>query len=100
MVRCARCNEQWVPVALAEEPEVPEPAPASLADEVATPGLPQPLVPPVPRQPARPWALIGAWAGSAALIVCLIAAAIVWRQPIMQTWPPSTRLYSALGLVS
>ena len=43
-------------------------------------------------------ALALAWAGSAALIVALLAAGYIFRLPIMQAWPASTRLYAALGL--
>ncbi len=43
-------------------------------------------------------ALSLAWAASAALIVAVLAAAYAFRVPIEQAWPPSTRLFAALGL--
>ena len=39
-----------------------------------------------------------AWAGSLLLLVVLAWAAYTWRSPIMQAWPPSERVYAALGL--
>ncbi len=52
----------------------------------------------VARMAAGRTALALAWAGSAALIVALLAAGYAFRLPIMQAWPASTRLYAALGL--
>ena len=48
--------------------------------------------------PPRGAGLALAWIASAALIVALLAAGYVFRTSIMQAWPPSTRLYAALGL--
>ena len=118
VVRCARCANQWAPV-----PPIVEAAPPPLVDvpppavevapavapvvEVVTPPSPQPfmVVPADARLDGRPAAparratgLALAWLGSALLIVALLAGGYVLRAPIMQAWPPSTRLYSALGL--
>jgi hypothetical protein len=51
---------------------------------------------PMPRQQNR--ALAAAWAVS--LVVLLLAAgtAIAWRDDIIQAWPPSARVFIALGL--
>lgn len=39
-----------------------------------------------------------AWAGSMLLLVLAGWAAYTWRVPIMQAWPPSERVFAALGL--
>jgi len=51
----------------------------------------------------KPWrrasiALRLAWLGSLVLLVLLIGAAYAWRAEVMAAWPPSVRLYAALGL--
>ncbi len=64
------------------------------------PALQPPLVPPraMPRQLAGPLPLLLAWVGSFVLLAALAGVAVVWRAPIMQAWPPSGRLFAALGL--
>ena len=52
------------------------------------------------RPPSRPPVLMLAWGGSLLLLVVLVAAAFVWRDPIMQAWPPSARVYGSLGLTA
>lgn len=42
-------------------------------------------------------ALIG-WALSLLLLVALAWAAVTWRAQVMAAWPPSQRVYAALGL--
>ncbi len=39
-----------------------------------------------------------AWIISLALVGAAAAAAVAYRGPIMQAWPPSQRAYAALGL--
>ena len=41
---------------------------------------------------------LAAWGASVVLLILLAAAAYAWRAPIMEAWPPSQRLYAALGL--
>lgn len=102
-VRCVKCGTVWQPVPeLPEEPvaaaPAPEPpvaeAPAVLAEPVAD----EP--PPVPEPPSRSGGkgLLAAWLLSAALLAGCGAAAVAYRGPIMQAWPPSTRAFAALGL--
>ena len=40
-----------------------------------------------------------AWIASLVLLAFLVGAAYAWRAQIMAAWPPSERLYAALGLV-
>jgi len=49
------------------------------------------------RRPAPP--ILLAWAASLALLGFLVWAGIAWRAGIMHAWPPSERLYAALGLL-
>ena len=39
-----------------------------------------------------------AWLASLVLLIALIVAAYAWRDRIMAAWPPSERLYAALGI--
>ena len=43
-------------------------------------------------------ALIAGWAVSIAAVAGLLWAAVAWRSDVMRAWPPSERLYMALGL--
>ena len=57
--------------------------------------------PPAPRNDQRRLVLlapIGGWALSLALLGMIGWSAIHWRTQIQATWPPSERLYAALGL--
>ena len=113
-VRCARCGHQWVPQAppppilLRADGGGTEPERASM-DAPA-----RPLVPSAPRQagPLAPRvsgsglaaasasrALRLAWAGSLVLVAAALALLLVYHRPIARAWPPSLRVYGALGLV-
>ncbi len=88
------------PAAEGDEPEAPRrPRPTR------RPRQHNPIDPPLPRRageaeedPQRRVALI-AWAASITLLLVLAAAVVIWRQPIMLAWPPSGRLFLALGLL-
>ena len=41
-----------------------------------------------------------AWGGSIAVLAAAVVAALVFRAPLMKAWPPSMRLYAAIGLTS
>jgi predicted Zn finger-like uncharacterized protein len=112
-VRCARCGEEWKPEGAAPEPEEvlpatvapaepPAPEPASAAEEHAAPALfvppRQPLVAPAPTPRASRAVLIG-WVATIVIIAGLAYGGYAWRDRLMSAWPPSTRLYAALGLV-
>ncbi len=106
--RCARCGHEWEPSANAPPPapEIPEAAPApdsfplipetplvaTSARMIATPGIP-------PRR--RPGVAIWlGWAASLAIVVYAGYAAAHHRGAVMRSWPPSIRLYDALGLTA
>ena len=107
-VRCARCGEEWVAGAPAEEPEPPPP-------ERAVPEPPDQYADPerfAPHLSAQAemrrtastrhgnFGLQAAWAASIAVLLVLGWSAYAWRSEVMQTWPASTWLYAALGLGS
>jgi predicted Zn finger-like uncharacterized protein len=67
-------------------------------DEIVAP-RPSPIPPKVlvvpPAAQGQPWL---AWGVSIGLLAVLIAAAVLFRGPVMKIWPPSIRVYIALGL--
>jgi predicted Zn finger-like uncharacterized protein len=50
------------------------------------------------RRPSAP--VVVAWVASVAVLLLLAWAAYTWRSEVMDAWPPSQRLYAALGLKS
>jgi predicted Zn finger-like uncharacterized protein len=110
LVRCARCANEWVPSAEAEEaPPAPQQAAAAEPAPVATrdPPVDAERAPTVrastPRLPgapptARASMLRLAWAASFVVLAALLWGAYGQRASIMQAWPPSIRVYAALGL--
>ena len=100
-MRCARCARDWADTTLA--PNDLEPAAAVLAigspDPAATepPSLDSSVPPAHPALAANAGVRFG-WAGSALLVALGAWSVIAWRQDVMHAWPPSGRLYAALGL--
>jgi predicted Zn finger-like uncharacterized protein len=115
-LRCARCGHEWLPPELrAETPAVAPPPPGP------PPSAPPPVVPPSLRPPARQMdygeeldekpprrrvsaagasnrvAVLG-WLLSVLVLAMLGGAAVAWRGDIMAAWPPSQRVYVAVGL--
>lgn len=65
--------------------------------------VPEPLAatePTAARQRRTSAAPAAAWVASLVLLVALASAAYSWRSSIMAAWPPSERLYAALGLTT
>jgi predicted Zn finger-like uncharacterized protein len=127
-VRCAQCGHQWVPgpAPVPSAPPTPRPAPTPIPESPPRANLKERLAD-VPRTPARPPPLIlekldkveptipddsahrlverrsgsGVWLGWVASIVIwglVVWAAYAYRAEVMAAWPPSQRLYAALGL--
>ena len=71
------------------------PVPVSVA--AARPGK---LAAPAGRRTPGRAPLLLAWGGSVVLLALVAAAGVVWRGPVMQAWPPSMRVYQALGLTA
>jgi predicted Zn finger-like uncharacterized protein len=96
-VRCARCSGKWV-----EQGETPA---VAIAPPIAPPEVPI-HAPPPPQEayvassrPSASAARFG-WAGSVLLLGLGAWSAVAWRSDVMRAWPPSGRLYSALGLAA
>jgi predicted Zn finger-like uncharacterized protein len=114
-VRCARCAFEWVPQPAAGPPTSPSepPAPRARPDlrldrmprTEPQPPLPAPHIerepPPSLRARSRPIPALASIAAVATSVLVLIAlgwAIYAWRAEVMQAWPPSQRLFAALGL--
>jgi predicted Zn finger-like uncharacterized protein len=94
-VRCARCAHEWLPTPTQAAPEL-----ATEAMPVAPP-LTEPAAiwpHPAPPPPAPNLALRLAWVASFVVLLLLGGAAYTQRTSIMRIWPPTVRLYTALGL--
>jgi predicted Zn finger-like uncharacterized protein len=114
-VRCARCSEEWQPAGAevafvaAAQPAVAAPLRPPIIDERLRPQRPgagrgataidRLMATPQPKSRAS-LALYLAWLGSIVLVAALIGAAYVERATVMAVWPPSIRLYAALGLAA
>jgi predicted Zn finger-like uncharacterized protein len=103
VVRCTRCGKEWSPVPKKDEIAFPEPY-GGHSSSHHPPSLP-PSGPTAmdrlasqPRSPADGAWLRVAWLSSIAVVLALILAFILAREPIMHAWPASERLYSILGL--
>lgn len=92
-IRCARCGEEWAERGEAEKPEAPPPVRAVSAP-VATPRVDPPIAP----SRRSTTAIRLAWVVSVLVLVLAGWGAVAWRTEAMHAWPPSQRVYSALGL--
>ncbi|HJS87349.1 MAG TPA: zinc-ribbon domain-containing protein [Acetobacteraceae bacterium] len=100
-LRCARCGCDWV---VQGEPVEGAEAAAEASggtQEPAEPRSPMPVAPvgaPPPPIRGATAALLLAW-GASLLVLALGAwGAVAWRGSVVHAWPPSQRLYGALGL--
>lgn len=116
-VRCARCDADWMPLAAtapiqpapdwippdevpsdAPEPtEAPAPFPP-LANKAPRSALRIPLMAVVNPAPRPEMTALTGWIISLALLAALAWGGVRWRTDVMRAWPPSERLYAALGL--
>lgn len=112
-VKCSNCGARWTALPEGEEPArqesqpTVESAPAvespAFVDELVVEGpdppRPVPFVAPrlaAPRQEVSGKVLV--WAGSAAVVAALIAAAVVFRAQVVQLLPASQAAYAGLGM--
>ena len=123
-VRCAKCANVWHEPGPVRAPPAAEP----VADDAPAPREPEPpeapepvpeaperaaYVPPEPHEaaehaedsklPAPPkkgvsWGLAAGWAGLAALVLIIAAAAVSYREDVAALWPQAATLYSSIGL--
>ena len=108
-VRCARCSREWVPVTAGEPDVVSVPEAGPPLDRLIA-ADPMPPLPPAPIATvlktlapsvihrANAFAPMAAWGLSVVVLIALGWAAVTWRTDVKQAWPPSTRLYAAIGL--
>jgi predicted Zn finger-like uncharacterized protein len=87
-----------VPVSAQEPVAAERPSPRAV-NYVAEPPPPAPekdLRAVLAKEPAGPPTI--AWVLSVAAVTMLIIGMLVFKDPVMKAWPPSTRLYALLGL--
>jgi predicted Zn finger-like uncharacterized protein len=109
---CGQCRTVFpIPEPQAPEPLVrhaPEPSPVYEAPPAPPPAMAEtprsepavaPEEPPAAPKSARDGRLRAAWAASIALLIGGGLTAIIKRDALMEAWPPTIRLFAALGLV-
>jgi predicted Zn finger-like uncharacterized protein len=106
-VRCTRCGGEWVAVREASEaaplPNVVPPEAAHAPDRASQIEAALPRVTAMDRLSAaaqRPRAtpsLIVAWVMTFIALAAAAAAVIVWREPLVRIWPPSSRILGAIS---
>jgi predicted Zn finger-like uncharacterized protein len=127
-VRCAQCGTEWQaePPPPAEPEVEPSPSPdsddefefkpiQSLEAESASSPEPEPPAPepgqparletpieppsrPTPAPPTQSPSARTLWIGSILLLIALIVLVLALHGPISRAWPPSQRLFDAIGL--
>ena len=105
-VRCAGCGAGWTPRPLQAAVPVPvpveeEPEPAILPEAADEPSPPDPhpvslSVPPAGRRLSG--SVAAGWVATVLIVGGVAWAGVTRRDSVMQAWPPTERLYSALGL--
>jgi predicted Zn finger-like uncharacterized protein len=100
-VRCARCSEQWVPLEASPRPP-PDDEQFEPPNEERAASSPLTAMERLASQPAAlPRAITGlraAWAASFFVLLLFGWGIVAWRADLMRAWPPSARLYDAIGL--
>ena len=124
-VKCSNCGAKWVAAPETDEaaspapppPAAPKPAPAPppapprayAVDDLVVEGPETPAQAAAAakaEKPARPEtsarreanAKVMIWAGSAAVIVALVAAALIFRDQVVRAWPASGKAYTSVGV--
>lgn len=112
-VRCARCGNSWheVPpgdmprsLAAAPEPEPEEdpdfevPSIEEMTVQAARPSRPMVRTARSKAKPKRNWGAVAAWASFAVVVLGVFGGGVFARGPIMELWPPATKLYELVGL--
>ena len=99
MVRCVRCQAEWVPAHVGQDAELASAEQAQFASQIE----PLPAVTAMDRlaasqsaPPSSP-ALLVAWILTLVLLVGTLAATVTWRGAIMQAWPQSALILAPFG---
>jgi predicted benzoate:H+ symporter BenE len=96
LLRCARCAHEF-------RPDWHDPAPVfaddsgAVDDAVAEAGGDAPAAAAAGVSREERVQVLAAWGASLVVIIIGIWLGIAFRQPVMNAWPPSARVYSALG---
>lgn len=99
-VRCANCGHQWHQQPPIDFPQILQPeAPPEAPDDRLRDRAPGANLPGFPRRHRAPGAGV-AWAVLALAVIILALAGWIGRNAIMAAWPPSERLYAAIGGVT
>jgi predicted Zn finger-like uncharacterized protein len=110
----AEADESFAPPPTAAS-AAPQPPAAPPSADAEPPGRPEPrakplrpraeprLIPPPPTLDEEPpersrTGAVVAWALTVLILAAAGAAAVLWRAQVMAAWPPSERVYAALGL--
>jgi predicted Zn finger-like uncharacterized protein len=118
-VKCSNCGARWVaktdgaeaaaapkPDAVAKPAPAPAPPKSFAIDDLVVEG-PEPAAPAADKsaKPAKPTpakreanAKVVIWAGSAAVIVVLVAGALIFRDRVVRAWPASGKAYTSVGV--
>jgi hypothetical protein len=96
LLRCARCAFDFRPDWYDPVPAAPDDM-AALGDTMPMERGPEAAAAAGVVSRAERRQVLAAWGASLAVIVVGIWLGIAFRQSVMHAWPPSARLYSALG---
>jgi predicted Zn finger-like uncharacterized protein len=97
-VRCGNCGETWFQAAPETEEEegvdVIVPPPDAIEPPPLRRGSNLPALPhQIRRRSGR-----RIWAALALAVIVLVLGAVIAREPLVSLWPPSARLYEAIGI--
>jgi hypothetical protein len=104
LVRCARCGSSWLPA-----PDAGDAIPQKDLPEHPPPDAERETTPPTPdvtamdrlaaahTSPPVRTHLIGAWVLTFVVLAAAVAAAVGWRDALIQAWPPSGRILATTG---
>jgi hypothetical protein len=97
-VRCVRCTRTWHQ---APPPDtIPaEPRPIPVYEEIRedTAGLYRPQLPAIRQPPPRFGKVQIGWAALGAVVVAIAVCLALFRENLVDLWPPMARLYAAIG---
>jgi predicted Zn finger-like uncharacterized protein len=99
MVRCARCQGQWVPHHIDEdaEPAPPGQIPFESQIEPLPPVTAMDRLSAAPAIPPSSPGLLAAWILTLVVLVGALAATVTWRDAIIRVWPQSALVLAPFG---
>ncbi|MBI1777403.1 MAG: zinc-ribbon domain-containing protein [Proteobacteria bacterium] len=97
-VRCGNCGETWFQAPAEIEEQEPVDVIVPPADAIEPPPLRRGANLPALRGQARSGSGRRGWAALALGAVVLLLGVVLGREPLVAAWPPSARLYEAIGI--